>query len=394
MSRILIPVLLVPALFLAGFGFGMPSRAVAQSAAETGPTELPEVRNLILMVTDGGGVGTWTLARLTRGSDLAVAAMPVVGLVDTRNADGGLTDSAAGATAYATGVRTFNRAIAVSPECRNRMEREPAAVEQDPASCAPLPTILERAEATGKATGLITTTSLTDATPASFAAHSPSRYLHGAIARQMLDSGVDVLLGGGRGYFDGTAEDAAGDLLKEACQRADCPSDAGELVAMEPSDRRLIGLFAHEDMPPAGAREPDLPTLTRAALARLERDPDGFFLLVETEGTDSYQHDNESLEVIRDEIVQFDEAVREALEFAARTPGTLVVVTADHETGGLAVLGEAARPDVEIAYITGRHTHALVPLFAAGPGAERMAGILDNADVGRILQELLVGDRR
>jgi alkaline phosphatase len=317
----------------------------------------------------------------------------VVGLVDTRNAYGGLTDSAAGATAYATGTRTFNRAIAVAPECRVRMREDSVGVERDPASCAPLPTILEDAEKRGLSTGLVTTTAVTDASPASFAAHAPNRYLTATIAPQMLASGVDVLMGGGRTFFDGTSGSGAGDLLADVCHHADCPAGAAALASLSASDARLIGLFAAEEMQRAGARLPDLPTMTRVALDRLERDPDGFFLVVETEGTDSYQHDNDPLELITAEIVEFDRAVGVALDFAARVSGTLVVVTADHETGGLSILGEAGAPEAELAYTTGDHTHAMVPLFAAGPGAERLAGIRNNDEVGRILRELLLGEK-
>ena len=368
-----------------------PRPAAAQAVLDTEAS--PEVRNVILMIADGGGVGTWTLARLARGEDLAVARMPVVGLVDTRNADEGRTDSAAGATAYATGTRTFNRAIAVAPECRERIREDAAGVDRDPASCAPLPTILEDAETRGLSTGLVTTTSVTDATPASFAAHAPSRDLTATIAPQMLASGVDVLMGGGRAFFDGTSGSGAGNLLADACRDTDCPADAAALASLPASDARLIGLFAAEDMQRAGARLPDLPTMTRVALDRMERDPDGFFLVVETEGTDSYQHDNDPLELITAEIVEFDRAVGLALDFAARVPGTLVVVTADHETGGLSILGEAGGPELELAYTTGGHTHAMVPLFAAGPGAERLAGIKNNDEVGRILRELLLGEK-
>jgi alkaline phosphatase len=141
-----------------------PSPASAQD-----PDKGPVARNLILVVADGGGVGTWSVARLARGEALNVARMPVIGLTDTRNSDGGLTDSGAGATALATGFRTFNRGIAVAPECRELLRENPAAIQNDPAACAPLRTLLEDAEALGKRTGLITTTSVTDATIASFA---------------------------------------------------------------------------------------------------------------------------------------------------------------------------------------------------------------------------------
>lgn len=362
------------------------------SASQVAGDEDAEVRNVILMIADGAGVSTWSVGRMARGSELAVVGMPVVGLVDTRNADGGLTDSAAGASAYSTGVRTFNRAIAVAPECRERIDAHPAEVAADPASCAPVPTLLEGAEARGKATGLVTTTAVTDATPASFGAHAPSRDLHGSIASQILDSGVDVLLGGGRMHFDGSTRDGAGDLLASACEDAVCPRTAAELAESSGAGERLLGLFAPDEMPRAGDRTPDLPTMTAVALERLSENANGLLLLVETEGTDSYQHDNDPMDSIRSEILEFDRAVAEALAFAERTPGTLVVVVADHETGGLAIHGDASSTEGEIAYTTGSHTHAMVPLFAYGPGAERLGGIRDNDEVGRILRVLLLGE--
>lgn len=361
----------------------------AVGAAEAG--EEPLARNLILLVTDGGGVGTWTVARLARGAALAVAGMPVVGLVDTRNTDGGLTDSAAGATALATGRRTYNRALSVAPACRERVAREEPEVLRDPASCEPLPTLLELAEAAGKATGLVTTSYLTDATPAAFASHVPSRYMHGPIARQMLDSGVDVLIGGGRRYFQDAAAEAGTDVLAAACRAADCPGDGEALAALPPSSNRLIALLAEESLPPAGERRPELRALARIALERVSTDEDGFFVLIETEGTDAVQHDNAPVAQVEAEIVAFDLAVAEALAWADRVPGTLVVVTGDHETGGLAIVGPADEGRWEARYVDDGHTHGLVPLFAYGPGAERFAGILDNDQVGRLLREMLLG---
>ena len=347
-------------------------------------------RNVLLFIADGAGTSTWSLARTARGADLAVAGMPVGGLVDTRDVDGGITDSAAGATAYAIGMRTFNGAIGVDASCRALLAEDSLRIRADPASCGPQPTLLERAEAVGKATGLITTTWVTDATPAAFAAHSPSRYMHPTIARQMMDSGVDVLMGGGRQVFDGTGRQTAGDLLATACADVDCPRDAAELAALDSSDRRLIGLFAADDLPAAAIRKPDLPTMTEVALDRLSKRSEGFFLMVETEGTDTEQHANASVEVIRDEIVQLDQAVQVALDFARRTPGTLVVVTSDHETGGMALTRSGG--EWSLAYVQGSHTGTMVPLFAEGPGADLLSGIHDNDEVGRILRKVLLGE--
>jgi len=340
------------------------------------------------MIADGGGTATWSLARIDREDDLAVAEMPVVGLVDTRNSVGGITDSAAGATAYATGERTLNGAISVDSRCRENWLRDSVAVQRNLASCGSLPTLLENAERAGKATGLITTTVVTDATPAAFAAHVPDREMHAEIAAQMLASGVDVLLGGGRAVLDGTSSAGGPDLLVAACREADCPADRRALQDLAVTDRRLIGLFSRGEMPRAGSRSPDLPAMTRAALDRLALDADGFFLLVETEGTDIEQHANEPIEVIRADIVEFDRAVAVALDFQSANPETLVVVTGDHETGGMAL--HRSRGEWTVVYTGPGHTGAMVPLFATGPGADRFAGVQDNDEIGRILHDLFL----
>jgi alkaline phosphatase len=140
--------------------------------------------------------------------------------------------------------------------------------------------------------------------------------------------------------------------------------------------------------------------LTDAALRVLERDPDGFFLMVENEGSDTYAHRNSDREAVTAEMLGLDAAIAIALEYQERHPRTLILVTADHETGGMYLPGdtvqrldptEPVRPSMVLRYGTGSHTAGLVPLFAAGPGAERFGGLKDNDEVGRILKELVGG---
>ncbi|MQA90245.1 MAG: hypothetical protein GEU90_08420 [Gemmatimonas sp.] len=241
----------------------------------------------------------------------------------------------------------------------------------------------------GKATGLLTTAAVVDATPAAFAANSPSRYWYEGAAEQFADFGLDVLLGGGRQYFDGEARKDGRDLLGELCADADCVGTAEELAAYSPDDRPLVGFFSADDMDELEQRPVGVPAMVEAALARLQRDPDGFVAVFESEATDNAGHDNVSLERATADILEFDRAVGVALDFARRTPGTLVIATADHETGGFS-LAEMEQ-DFELAYTTGGHTAALVPLFAEGPLAEQFAGIRDNDEIGRLLMEIVQG---
>jgi alkaline phosphatase len=343
---------------------------------------------VILMLADGAGLTQWTAA-LHAGSPLAVQSMPVVGLIDTPSATHRVTDSGASATAYATGRRTFNRAVGVGPACQEMLRRDTAAVRADPTRCDPLETVLDMARARGRAVGIVTTATVIDASPAAFVAKSPSRYWYDQIADQYVTAELDVLLGGGRGYFEGGARFDGRNVMDGLCQNANCISTAEELERYSPDDRRLVGLFAGGAMPAVSERQPALPLMVRAALERLDRNPAGFFGMFESEGTDDAGHSNVSLSEMASEMIDFDRAVGVALDFARRTPGTLLVVLSDHESGGMSILERG--DSVFAAYTTGGHSGTMVPLFAFGPGSERFAGIRRNDEVGRILMELVAG---
>lgn len=343
-----------------------------------------EPRNVILLIGDGVGTAYWSAAKFATDS-LAVESMPVVGLVDTRSSSSRVTDSAAGATVYATGVRTYNGAIGVGPGCEERVRADSLAMMRNPAECEPLETVLEVARQSGMATGLVATSAVTHATPASFASHVPFRSMQPEIATQLADAGLEVLLGGGRGFFDGSLRPDSQNILPRLCEGAACLTTPAELEAYQPDGRRLVGLFAQNQMEAAPKRAPALPAMTRAALERLATDPQGFFLMVEGSQPDWRGHDNAPISTVIDEMVDFDRTIGVALEFARTHPGTLVVVTADHETGGLAI-GEAADTLTGV-YTTDYHTGEMVPLFAYGPGSERFGGIRENDEIGRLLME-------
>jgi alkaline phosphatase len=331
---------------------------------------------VILFIGDGAGVGAWTAARVSADA-LAVDVLPVGGLVDTREGSGRITDSAASATALAAGVHTFNGAIGVGPDSQ------------------PVHTVVELAEARGMATGLVATSSVTHATPAAFAAHVVSRNQQFEIARQMAGQGIDVVLGGGRRYFDPAVRPDSVDLLGALRQRSTVVESAEALRALAlDTVATLVGVFAEDGMPAAADRAPTLVEMTAAALATLDRDPDGFFLMVEGSQPDWREHDNAPLGAVAAEVLDMDRAVAVALEYCARRPETLVVVTADHETGGLAVVADSSGA-FAAAYVSGDHTADLVPLFARGPGAERFGGMHSVDAIGRYLQEHLThGQRR
>lgn len=436
-SRLALPLVLIGLMLLS-----LPRLTYAQ--------ETP--RNLILMIPDGFGPASLTMARDYQGHPLALDGI-ITGAVHTHATDARVTDSAAGATAYACGVKTYNGAIAVDT------------LKQ------PLATLLEAAEARGMATGLVATSRITHATPASFSAHVPSRGMETEIAAQQITKGIDVILGGGAQFYLPT--EAGGrrtdgrNLFQEAAQ-------AGYHVVQDRAGfdtlgtTPAIGLFSPShmamDVDRDPATQPSLAEMTRTALALLKDTPEGFLLVIEGSRIDHAAHGNDAVGHLGD-ILAFDAAVAAALDYARADGQTLVVSAADHETGGMTLgrkVGETSiydwRPEVlrrishsgegigqlfrqgvpldtvltvhlgltdltpeehttlqtaytdddermlfdtlneainsraYIGWTTNGHTGVDVNLAAFGPGYERFIGSHDNAEVGRILASLLQFD--
>jgi alkaline phosphatase len=311
----------------------------------------------ILLIGDGMGPLQIHLARKDPGQPLGMEGMPYSGIMTTRSADSDVTDSAAAGTALATGHKTNDGMVGVTPDGRR------------------LETILERARAVGKSTGIITTDALHGATPASFAAHVESRGERGKIAAQIAASRVDVMMGFWKGWFlpksaGGEREDGR-DLVAEMRRAGYEVIFTGDELRQAKGDR-IVGLFEDDT-------GPSLAEMVSAALARLGKNPKGFFLVVEEARIDWECHDNK-LEAAVERVRLLDAAVVTGLDFARKDGSTLVVVTADHETGGL-------QPDGTFA--TGGHTNTPVRVFAFGPGGERFTGEMDNTDIPKRMAEVL-----
>lgn len=340
--------------------------ADASSAGRPLPPERGATpKNVILFIGDGMGVSHVTLARLLRGGEFQMGRMPVTGLYTSHSASSFVTDSAASATAIATGVKTTNRMVGVDPSGRAHA------------------TVLEKAEELGMATGLVTTASFWDATPASFAAHHTSRYDAPIIIEQMLSKGIELIAGGGLADFE------SGKL-----PQLDALAAGAGMVLVRPGealprggDVRVLAVFQGQ-MNDVDFPEAPIPLLAEWAIGRLSADPDGFFLLVEHEGTDTSSHANENADLIRS-LRSLDAAVGKALEFASRRGDTLVIVTADHETGSLELAEGPTPNETTLKWATKGHSGEALPLFAYGPGALRFTGMLDNTDIAKILFELL-----
>ena len=360
----------VTALAVIGAGGG-PADGGGGGAESSGQSR---ARSIVLVVGDGMGSAQRTLVRATtvgRRGRLAMDRLPSVGRVRTANVFDATTDSAAAATALATGAKTSNGSVGVDRE-GNRLE-----------------SVLDLARRAGKSTGLVTTSTVTDATPAAFGASVRDRDQQSEIARQYVDeSRADVVLGGGRAIW-------SPDLLARARQLGyRYVTTPGQLAAAR--GRRLLGLFAPEELfqaPEGGdgryAPAVSLAAMTRRALQTLSRDRRGFFLVVEEEGIDAMGHINDAGLVIRAGRA-LDRAVAVVRDFARRNPRTLVLVLGDHETGGLQVRpspgGDGfpvprSRLRLEARWSTTEHTGADTPLSASGPGARSFESALDNTIV-------------
>jgi alkaline phosphatase len=313
-------------------------------------------KNIILFIGDGMGLAQVTAAKVANGS-LEMERCPVTGFVTTWAADHLTTDSAAAATALATGFKTNNEMLGVSPDGQ------------------PLKNTTEAAEAANKSTGTAVVCSLTHATPAGFIAHVPSRKMDREIAEQITASDVDVLFGGGLKFFD----------LPELQKKMTVVTNAAEFRALGTPEKAAVILY-EQDPPYAAERTVSLKELTQKAIAILSQDPDGFFLMVEGSQIDWACHGNDGTNTIR-EVIDFDNAVGAGLDFAQKDGQTLVLVTADHECGGFALIdGSIAGKTVsETGFVHKEHTASMVPLFAFGPGSAGFSGIQDNTDIGKTL---------
>lgn len=328
---------------------------------------------VILMIGDGMGISQLSAAMHTSAAPLNIEACPVVGFHKAFSSSDLVTDSAAGATAFACGVKTFNGAIGLG------------------ADTLPRPTILEQAHREGLATGMVATSTIVHATPAAFAAHQPLRILYEQIAVDIATSGVDLLIGGGKRYFDRRKADDR-DLIAELQTRGYIVEDYyyGDLSQVRPNPERGFIFFTADNHPlPVNQGRSYLAYASRLAAEFLDRrGSKGFFLMVEGSQIDWACHANEGRLAVQ-ETLDFDRAIGQVLEFAERRGNTLVIITADHETGGLAIDGDAKPGRVDTRFTTNLHTGSLVPVYAYGPGAEAFNGVYDNTDIYHKIKEAL-----
>jgi alkaline phosphatase len=323
----------------------------------------PEIRNVIFLIGDGMGLPDVYAAMTVSDKPLNIERCPVIGLAQTFSSNSYITDSGAAGTALATGNKTRNGSIGVDSLGK------------------PVKSILQLAEENGLSTGIISTSSITDATPASFVAHELNRSNYEAIALDLLKSGVDIFIGGGYNNFAKRSDKLnLLDSLRFRGYEVDTTMD----MIMKSASGKIAGLTAPFNNPfRLKGRGDLLPEATSKTIGILSKNKKGFFLMVEGSEIDKIAHQNVA-DTLIDETLDFDKAVGAALDFAENDGHTLVVVTADHETGGVTIVdGDRDTHKVKLNFSTHDHTAVMVPVYAFGPGAGNFSGICNNTDIFR-----------
>lgn len=365
----------------------------------------PHAKNVIYLIGDGMGMGAVTSLLLSEDDVTGFEMASVIGLSETSSANNHVTDSPAGGTALATGTRTRNGYLGVDPDGKQ------------------LTSILRKAQTMGKKTGIVVNTTLTEATPGSFYAGVTSRSMTYDIAKQFTDSQVDMAIGTGLDHFidrpdslDLTAVliekgydvylnwesvlNTASDKFVGILPYADVHRRDADKVTASAADGHEVCLAAKMAAASDGSTashvsEPEvyLEKATAKALDVLSRDNDeGFFLMIESAIIDGYGHNNDGEGMVT-EMKEFDRTLRQLVEYVNLHPETLLVVTADHETGGTGPTYNtheigASKPLV-LTFSTHGHTGTVVPVFAYGVGAESFAGIMKNIDIPKKIKELM-----
>lgn len=330
-------------------------------------TEFTAPKNIIYMIGDGMGANIIQATQEKHadelyGNKLAINYLTQVGTQSTYSASDKITDSAAGGTALATGKKTSNYTVGM-----------------DKTHTTNFKSVLELAAEKEKSTGIIATKSVTDATPASFTAHVEDRKMQNEIAKQQLvklaDGTLDLVLGGGSEYYEFFDNDTEFDAAEE---KGMSYSEKWEDTLDDKLP--LVGLYARDALNTTAAYLPTLAEMTDFALEKLSEDENGFFLMVEGSQIDSMAHDND-LEKEIHEMYQFDNAIAVAMRYVALHPDTLLIVTADHETGGLYFPEEGYGEGKDYIYLSEEHTSVNVPVFALGYGIKELDIIKENTDV-------------
>ena len=389
MKKIVITMLvLLSAAYAVGIGGGEVARKLDLRPSQIVPAAdtLP-VRNLIYLIGDGMGLSHVSMLMLEEGyGTTAFDRAQNIALITTYSANNRVTDSAAAGTALATGHKTGNGMLGVLPDST---AAESIMAGASPAGMPPGGGGTRQGTRAGMPAGIVVTSTLQHATPGAFYAHVPYRRQYQRISDQLAGSDLTVAFGGGLKYAEASErEDGVPGIERLRDRGFRVLTDPSQLDTL--SRGPVMGFFADGHLPKMSEGRGDyLERAIRKALEILSREAGerdrGFILMVEGSQIDLRAHDNDAEGVLA-EMRDFDRAVAAAMDFADRHPGTLVVVTADHETGGLSIPSadvdfEHEEAGIEYRFSTGGHTAAMVPVYLYGTGAERINGVLDNTEL-------------
>lgn len=322
-----------------------------------------KVKNVILMIGDGMGENTIKAAEIVKGDSLVMSGLPVTVKVKTNSLDG-TTDSAASSTAMSCGIKTHNTYLGV--------DKDGKAVQ----------TMCEFAMARDMKTGLVVTQILPHATPAGMVAHCDSRSMYNQITKQMVNAGVDVMLGGGSQYY---TKKIASMAKSAGYSYVDTPEGLQDAK----KNKKLLGMFSYANI--IAGKTPSLATMTAKALDMLDNG-NGFFLMVEGSDIDVFASKLDMDKTMK-EMMSFDKSVDVALQWAEKHPGTLVIVCADHETGGVKIPENATAKDINDSCFTsgGEHTSTNIKLMAGGAQSDKLfdSDVIENTDISKAIRKVL-----
>ena len=325
-------------------------------------------KNVIFLIGDGMGIAQIYSGMAANGNHLELERCTYSGFSKTYSSNNFTTDSGAGGTALACGVKTKNKMIGMTPDS------------------VAAQSILELASKNKLSTGIVVACALTHATPASYIAHQVNREMNEEIATDYLKTDIDVMIGGGRKYFEDRTDNRnlTNELKAKNYQIAYTLNDVKAI-----STGKLAGLLYDDQNPNMPERGTMLPDATQTAINILSNNKKGFFLMVEGSQIDWAGHDNNYKQMIK-EMLDFDQTVGKALDFAKKDGNTLVIITADHETGGMTILdGKFGTDQLKVVFTSKNHSGVPVPVFAYGPGAENFSGFMENISFKGKIEKLL-----
>lgn len=328
-------------------------------------------KNIILMIADGAGLSQISASQFYNNRPSNYERFKHIGLIKTSSGSDLITDSAAGATAFSAGIKTYNGAIGVDMDT------------------IAVPTIMEDLKKRGFSTGVIATSTITHATPASFYAHRKLRKMELEIAQDLAQSNVDFFAGGGRKFFE-NREDGNNLVAALEAMGYEMRLDRLDPTLKMKKNKRYGFLLADNGMPTVlEGRGSFLYDATNLGLEKLSQNKNGFFLMVEGSQIDWGGHNNDA-DYLISELIDFDSVIGRVLDFAQNDGNTLLIVTADHETGGFTLAASQGDYNLlEPSFSTGGHSATMVPVFAYGPGAASFSGIYENTEIYIKMKALL-----